>query len=55
MPKPRKMATPKMPAPGHYRPPRLNLPGAYNKPGRGRVGKMMPPIKLFRPLRPRVR
>jgi hypothetical protein len=38
-----KLARPQ--TPGHYRPPQMKLPGQYNAPGRGRVGKQMPPLK----------
>ena len=53
--KPRAMKVPKMATPGHYRPPRATGAGAYNKPKVGRVGKMLPSPKQFRPLgrRPR--
>lgn len=48
MPTPKKMSMPKMKQVGSYRPP---SGVGYNTPRRGRVGKQMPSIKQFTPLR----
>jgi hypothetical protein len=45
----RMMRTPKMSTPGHYRPFMLKVPGRMNAPGRGRVGKLLPPMKRLTP------
>jgi hypothetical protein len=47
---PRKPKTMKSQQLGHYSPPMWKGPGHLNRPKVGRIGKMMPSIKQFRPL-----
>ena len=49
--KPKAMKKRHMQQLGSYRPPSAS-PNAYNLPRRGRVGKMMPSFKQFRPFTP---
>lgn len=46
----RQMRPRRMAQPGHYQPPMVKVPGRMNAPRRGRVGKLVPPMKRPMPV-----